>query len=128
MDDNEIPIHSEKEVNNDESSIEIENILEESKYESGTEQMQDLHIRNKNNFPNDLLSYLKDKEIDKIVNSVFDEDREDFAITMDRISDCSSYDEGTEILKSVFLTYRVNPYSRDAVTLTNAVANYFNQA
>jgi hypothetical protein len=83
--------------------------------------------RQKNNFPNDLLTYLKDKEIDRIVNSVFDEDREDFAITMDRISECSSYDEATEILKSVFLTYRVNPYSRDAVTLTNAVANYFNQ-
>ena len=62
------------------------------------------------------------------MNSVFDEDRDDFAITMDRISECSSYDEATEILKSVFLTYRVNPYSRDAVTLTNAVANYFNQA
>jgi hypothetical protein len=83
--------------------------------------------RGKNNFPNDLLTYLKDKEIDRIVNSVFDEDREDFAITMDRISECSSYDEATEILKSVFLTYRVNPYSREAVTLTNAVANYFNQ-
>jgi hypothetical protein len=84
-------------------------------------------VRQKNNFPNDLLTYLKDKEIDKIVNSVFDEDRDDFAITMDRICECSSYDEATEILKSVFLTYRVNPYSRDAVTLTNAVANYFNQ-
>ena len=128
LDGNEISIYSEKTVNNNEINIEIENILEESKFESGTEQMMDLHIRNKNNFPNDLLSYLKDKEIDKIVSSVFDEDREDFAITMDRISECSSYDEGTEILKSVFLTYRVNPYSRDAVTLTNAVANYFNQA
>ena len=119
--------HTEKEDNN-ESSSEIENIQDESKDESGTDQMQDLHIRKKNNFPNDLLSYLKDKEIDKIVNSVFDEDREDFAITMDRISECSSYDEATEILKGVFLTYRVNPYSRDAVALTNAVANYFNQA
>jgi hypothetical protein len=84
-------------------------------------------VRQKNNFPNELLTYLKDKEIDKIVNSVFDEDREDFAITMDRITECSSYDEATEILKSVFLTYRVNPYSRDAVALTNAVATYFNQ-
>ena len=80
-----------------------------------------------NNYQNDLYAYLKDKEIDKIVKAVFDEDREDFAITMDRIVECRSYDEATEILKSVFLTYRVNPYCREAVTLTNAVANYFNQ-
>jgi hypothetical protein len=110
------------------SGKEIENLLDETENESRVEQMEDIHFRERNNFPNDLLTYLKDKEIDKIVNSVFDEDRDDFAITMDRISECSSYDEATEILKSVFLTYRVNPYSRDAVTLTNAVANYFNQA
>jgi hypothetical protein len=84
-------------------------------------------IPKKNTLPNDLYSYLKDKEIDKIVKAVFDDDKEDFAITMDRITECISYDEATEILKSVFLTYRVNPYSREAVTLTNAVANYFNQ-
>jgi hypothetical protein len=70
---------------------------------------------------------LKDKEIDKIVKAVFDDDKEDFAITMDRIVECRTYDEATEILKGVFLTYRVNPYCREAVTLTNAVANYFNQ-
>jgi len=80
-----------------------------------------------NDYPNDLYTYMKDKEIDKIVKAVFDEDREDFAITMDRIVECKTYDEGTEILKGVFLTYRVNPYCREAVTLTNAVANYFNQ-
>jgi hypothetical protein len=107
---------------------EIENLLNETENEPGVEHIEETHLRGRNNFPNDLLTYLKDKEIDKIVNSVFDEDRDDFAITMDRISECSSYDEATEILKSVFLTYRVNPYSRDAVTLTNAVANYFNQA
>ena len=111
--------------NKDIFTDEIENLTTETKDVSGIEQLPG---RQKNNFPNDLVTYLKDKEIDKIVNSVFDEDREDFAITMDRISECSSYDEATEILKSVFLTYRVNPYSRDAVTLTNAVANYFNQS
>jgi hypothetical protein len=110
--------------NKDIFADEIESLTAETKDVSGIEQIP---VRQKNNFPNDVLTYLKDKEIDKIVNSVFDEDREDFAITMDRISECASYDEATEILKSVFLTYRVNPYSRDAVTLTNAVANYFNQ-
>jgi hypothetical protein len=78
-------------------------------------------------FKKNLFSYLSNKEIDKIIDRVFNEDSEDFTTTVERISDCNTYEEATEILKSVFLTYRVNPYSRDAVTLTNAVSNYFNQ-
>jgi len=76
----------------------------------------------------DVFSYLSDKDIDKIVAGVFNDDREDFANTMEKISECITYDEATEILKSVFFSYRVNPYTRDAVTLTNSVSNYFNQA
>ncbi len=76
----------------------------------------------------DLFDYISDKDMDKIVQSVFNDDREDFASTMERVTECSNYDEATEILKSVFVTYRVNPYTRDAVTLTNAVSNYFQQA
>ena len=75
----------------------------------------------------DLFDFLSDKDIDKIVQTVFNDDREDFASTMERVSECRNYDEATEILKSVFLTYRVNPYTRDAVTLTDAVSNYFQQ-
>ena len=76
----------------------------------------------------DVFSFLTNKEIEKIVISVFNEDREDFANTMEKITECFSYDEATDILKAVFFSYRVNPYIRDAVTLTNAVSNYFNQA
>ena len=77
---------------------------------------------------NDLFSFMSNKEIEKIVQNVFNEDREDFATTMEKVTECVTYDEATEILKAVFFSYRVNPYIRDAVTLTNAVSNYFNQA
>ncbi|HKI77699.1 MAG TPA: hypothetical protein VKA26_04085 [Ignavibacteriaceae bacterium] len=76
----------------------------------------------------DIFSFLTDKEIDRIVSNVFNEDREDFANTMEKVSECVTYDEATEILKTVFFSYRINPYSKDAVTLTNSVSNYFNQA
>ncbi len=76
----------------------------------------------------DIFVYMTDKEIDKLVENIFNEDRDDFATTMEKITECGSYEEATEILKGVFFTYRVNPYSRDAVTLTNAVSNYFEQA
>lgn len=101
------------------------NIQEEEK----TEVMQQPHTTYK--VPpreKDVLSFLSDKEIGKIINNVFNGDRQDFANTMEKITECSTYDGATEILKSVFFSYRVNPYIRDAVTLTNAVSNYFNQA
>ncbi|MDO8550724.1 MAG: hypothetical protein Q7S39_11325, partial [Ignavibacteria bacterium] len=67
------------------------------------------------------------KEIDKIVSVIFNDDEDDFANTMEKISECKDYEQASEILKSVFFTYRVNPYKREAVTLTNAVSNYFHQ-
>jgi hypothetical protein len=75
----------------------------------------------------DILGFLSDKEMEKIVSNVFNEDEDDFVTTMENISDSSGYNEATEILKAVFSSYKVNPYSRDAVTLTNAVSNYFDQ-
>ncbi len=75
----------------------------------------------------DIFDFLSARDIEKIVSSVFNDDREDFAITLEKLTECSGYEEATEILKSVFLTYRINPYSKDAVNLTNAVSNYFDQ-
>ena len=75
----------------------------------------------------DIFSYLSDKEIEKIVGNVFNDDRDDFASTMEKISESKSYEEATEILKSVFKSYNINPYSKDAITFTNSVSNYFEQ-
>jgi len=78
-------------------------------------------------FRRDIFSFLSDKEIEKIVESVFNEDRDDFTNTMERISECNSYEEAAEIIKNLFQTYKVNPYSKDAILLTDAVSNYFEQ-
>jgi hypothetical protein len=75
----------------------------------------------------DISKILSDREIERIINNIFNDDRDDFTNTLERIFECRSYEESTEILKSVFLTYRINPYSRDAVTLTNAVSKYFDK-
>jgi hypothetical protein len=75
----------------------------------------------------DLLSYLSKKEIKKIISNVFAGDDEDFVTSIDKISECGSYNEATEILKGTFFTYRISPYSKEAVVLTNATSNYFRQ-
>ncbi|NWG28475.1 MAG: hypothetical protein HXY48_08070 [Ignavibacteriaceae bacterium] len=76
----------------------------------------------------DLFSYLKRKEMKKIVSYIFANDEEDFTNTVERIMDCHSYKDASEILKAVFTSYKISPYSKEAITFTNAVSNYFRQA
>ena len=76
----------------------------------------------------DLFSYLRKKEVKKIVSYIFANDEEDFTNTVERIMDCHSYKEASEILKAVFTSYKISPYSKEAITFTNAVSNYFRQA
>ncbi len=108
----------ENEEEKEEISTDEDDISEDDRSEG-----EDVYNKDK-----DLFSFLSEREIDKIVSGIFNEDREDFANTMEKISECNSYDQSTDILKGLFLTYRVNPYSKEAVMLTNAVSNYFDQA
>ena len=75
----------------------------------------------------DIFSFLSHKEIEKIVSMIFNDDEDDFTNTMENISECNNYEKASEILKSIFFSNQVNPYKREAVSLTNAVANYFHQ-
>jgi hypothetical protein len=76
----------------------------------------------------DLFSYMSRKETRKILSHIFLKDEEDFTNTVEKIMECGSYKEASEILKSVFNSYKVSPYAKDAVNFTNAVSNYFRQA
>jgi len=84
-------------------------------------------IETKTHREKEIFQYLSDKEIENIVSNVFNEDHEDFATTMEKVSECNTLDEANEIIKGLFISYRVNMYTKDASTLTTAIANYFNQ-
>lgn len=83
---------------------------------------------NKNLSGSDILSHLSNREIEKIISTIFNEDKEDFATTIEAISECKTYEKATEILRILYITYNVNPYSREAILLTNAIAKYFTTA
>ncbi len=74
----------------------------------------------------DITDLISEKEASKIISSVFKDDNVDFIITLGKISNCDTFEEGTEILKSIFVANKIDPYSRDAIKLTNLVAEYFN--
>jgi len=111
----------------DEGLEEINNELhqpdEESEELEKEEQPAEEFIKRKN----DLFNYMKRKEIKKITASIFGGDEMDFVTTIEKISECSSYKGATEILKGVFFSYKISPFSKEAVMFTNAVANYFRQ-
>ncbi len=77
---------------------------------------------------NELFSYMKRKEIKKITSSIFGGDDMDFVTTIEKISECATYKEATEILKGLFFSYKISPFSKEAIIFTNAVSNYFRQA
>jgi len=74
----------------------------------------------------DIFTYLSKKEIDRIIKNLFNSDSEDFANTVEKMSLCKNYEEASAILDNIFKYARIKPHSRDAASLTNAVAKYFN--
>jgi len=120
----------------DEQQVEVKSITNQS--EQKTEVQEEIipsrnkdekeTIKTRNIRPKDLFSYLRRKEVKKIVSFIFANDEEDFTNTIERLMDCHSYKEASEILKAVFTSYKISPYSKEAITFTNAVSNYFRQA
>ncbi len=74
----------------------------------------------------DIFSYLSKKEIDKIIKNLFYSDSEDFANTVEKMSECSNYEEASHILDNVFKYARIKPHSKEAAMLKGAVAKFFN--
>lgn len=105
-----------------EDDEDVEEIIEEVNTKQETVQPKVNIKRDK-----DIFDYISDKEAARITSVVFQDDSEDFATTLEKISECSNYEEATEILKAVYNSYKVNYYSREAILLTNIVGNFFGQ-
>jgi len=74
----------------------------------------------------DLFDYFSAKESMKIVAVIFNQDSIDFVNTLERITECRNFDEANEVLKAVFFSYKINPFStKEAILLKQRVENYF---
>ncbi len=95
--------------------------------EKGKESEQETEYKSKlKSKSEDIFSYLTKKEIDKIIKNLFNSDSEDFANTVEKMSECSSYEEASHILDNVFKYARIKPHSKEAAMLKGAVAKFFN--
>lgn len=74
----------------------------------------------------DLFDYFTAKESMKIVAVIFNQDSIDFVNTLERITECRNFDEANEVLKAVFFSYKINPFStKEAILLKQRIENYF---
>ncbi|MFA4923185.1 MAG: hypothetical protein WC557_03225 [Ignavibacteriaceae bacterium] len=74
---------------------------------------------------NDIFNYFTTKETMKIIRAIFNQDSLDFVNTLERISECSNEDEANQILKDVFLSYRVGTVGKEATLLKEKVEQFF---
>ena len=96
--------------------------------ESESDELVEEVPSNESKFEKDLFSFLSKKETEKIIGTIFNDDGEDFTVTMEVLEECKDYNHASEILKEVFSNYKIDPYNKEAVALTDAVSDYFHQA
>jgi len=73
----------------------------------------------------DIFTYFTTKETMKIIGAIFNQDSLDFVNTLERITECANEDEANQILKDVFLSYRVNSVGKEAAMLKGKIVQYF---
>jgi len=105
-------------VEPDEQIEETDEPIEEESEHSAAD---DLHTETEA----DIFSYFTTKETMKIIGGIFNNDSLDFVNTLESIAECSHEDEADQILKDVFLSYRVNSVGKEAELLKEKVEQFF---
>lgn len=131
-DTNELNLEHELEIKeNQDEGISLEKIdfnkdLAPAVTEEKEEQSDNAYKSKLKSRAEDIFSFLSKKEIDKIIKNLFNSDSEDFANTVEKMSECSNYEEASRILDNVFKYARIKPHSKEAAMLKGAVAKFFN--
>lgn len=72
------------------------------------------------------LLQISDKDKYSIINSLFGDDESKYIVTMEKVLSSTSWDDAGLTLDHYFTMNDVDPFSREAIILTNALQSYFN--
>ncbi len=115
---------TEKNIDGDEFILDVNMKSEfDDKFDVGEKKMM-----NENKPSLDLEEILEHKEITKIIEVVFDYDIEDFAGTLDEISDCHSVEEANRIIDQTLTNRHIHSSSKEAEAFRTIITEYFNRA
>jgi hypothetical protein len=76
-------------------------------------------------FKVDLAEILEHKEMTKIIEIIYDYDIEDFAKTLDGISNCKNADDAHLVINQTLIARRINRNSKEAETFRSIISEYF---
>lgn len=75
----------------------------------------------------ELSEIIEHKKVDKIIEVIFDFDFEDFANTIDEVSQCRNVDDALFIINETLDKRKINRNSKEAEALREIISEYFNQ-
>jgi len=75
----------------------------------------------------ELSEIIEHKKVDKIIEVIFDFDFEDFANTIDEVSQCRNIDDALLIINETLDKRKINRNSKEAEALREIISEYFNQ-
>lgn len=75
----------------------------------------------------DLAEILEHKDMTKIIEAIFDYDIEEFANTIDEISNCEDLEDADIVLNQTLKNHNVNRNSKEAETFRAILSEYFNR-
>ena len=70
---------------------------------------------------------LEDKNMTRIIEVVFDYDMEDFANTIENISECTDKESALAVLDKMFNYNRISPNNKEAEILKEIISKYFDE-
>jgi len=74
----------------------------------------------------DLAELLEHKDMTKIIETIFDYDFEDFANTLDEISNCKNEDDAQIVINETLLNRHISRTSKEAESFRSIISEYFN--
>jgi hypothetical protein len=115
---------SDNEINDLDNEIKTDEIIEEE-YEYDNSRTTEEQASGKRMI--EMSDLLENKNMTKIIEVIFDYDMEDFANTIEKISECDNKETALLILNKMLETNRINPQIKEAEILKEIISKYFDE-
>lgn len=129
QDNNQAEIKNEEDLIYKENIVENDDIIEIEEKFDDVEKVNVLARSTQENSDEpikvDLAEILEHKEMTKIIEVIYDYDIEDFAKSLDEISNCKNAEDAHVVINQMLLTRRISRKSKEAETFRTIISEYF---
>lgn len=111
---------------------EVDFIEDETEIDTSSETVDDENIHRKYETTDDekkidVAKLIENKNMSKLIESVFDYDMQEFTSVVEELSSCKSLDEANTKLERIFERYKIDPNSKEGNTFKEVLSDYFKE-